>query len=359
MKLEDKVESTLTLDGHDIGTTVLQVGRPPSETGPNAIRTVDVNFVTLAGVSSNPQLTIDRMSQDWAQAGIRFNLLNPNATPVAAPNNVLWISGSATAAGSLSVKLSSNSGTTFSSPITIPVTVGETAEGMARDLSGTIGRTVGFASTFSYFHNPFLDGYMVAVNPGATGSAVRFAALAASAGVTFNAPSFNYANDFDLDTIEANVLGLNFRSATPNILNVFAVPNVGFSYTDTTPGQRPTQVKLRAFTVGDWRSTNEPALVDVVMIPEKAADTPDAGEPFAAGHEAGHALLDAPDTIHFGPGHLGDPVNLLRLGIPGGRAEGLGVKETYEANKRLTEDQQAGARAASSPGTSHPLLQKK
>jgi len=79
VKLGDIVRATLVLKGQDVVSTELPVGRPTYENGLNAIRTVDVNYISFTAatqgpLASNPQRVIDRLDRDWAQAGIRFRL---------------------------------------------------------------------------------------------------------------------------------------------------------------------------------------------------------------------------------------------------------------------------------------------
>jgi len=59
VSLDDIVSATVVLNGSDIAFLALPVGRPYFEDGRNAVRTVDINFITLAGANSSPAEVVD------------------------------------------------------------------------------------------------------------------------------------------------------------------------------------------------------------------------------------------------------------------------------------------------------------
>ncbi len=87
--LEDGVRATLVINGKDItfnvgiqviGQSELQVGRPPAENGLKAIRTADVNFISLlAAINTEADKAIGRLNGAWAQAAIRLCRWVPRA----------------------------------------------------------------------------------------------------------------------------------------------------------------------------------------------------------------------------------------------------------------------------------------
>lgn len=320
VRLEDRVRATFILGGRDLATMQLPVGRPPSENGPKAVRTVDIHFVTLQGVNSDPALTVERMSEDWAQLAIRFNLVSSETrTPV---TNVLTVDGTANANGQLSVDITPQGGATVT--VTAPINNGDTDEQIAQRLAAAISTRPGLAATHHRHDNLFI----VLIN---RRQEVDFANINSTvATVVFQEPALNFSDTISL--LEGSVLGLNFNDNNPSTIDMIGVGRVNVL-------QAPTD----GATGGDFLAANLPGWHNLCILREEGIDNSDAGHPFLAGHEMGHALFDGSNELH-------SPLltNLFRATV--------NVADTIGATKRLTEDQNTRARLRSGPDTVPPLL---
>jgi hypothetical protein len=329
VKLADNVRATFVLNGQNIGNIQLPVGRPPSEDGPKAIRTVDIHFITLRGVSTDPAATIERMSEDWAQLAIRFNLASSETVdPV---TNVLTIDGTANANGQLSVDITPAGGTTTN--VSIPITSGNTDAQIARRLASAISSQPGLSAS----HHRHQDLFIVMVNKGRE---VDFANINCTvASVAFREPVLNFTDGIDL--LEGSVLGLNFSDNDPKTIDMIAI------------GRMPILNILAGATGGDFLATNLPGWRNVCIIREEAVDASDADMPFVAGHEMGHALFDGGDPIHSNVN-----TNIFR-GTASPNTDTIGgAKRLANSSTDPITDYNARARQRSGPNTVPPLLQK-
>lgn len=322
VKLADIVRATLVFNNQDITSMQLPVGRPPDEDGPKAIRTVDIHFVTLQGVSSDPAATIERMNEDWAQLAIHFNLASEETRdPV---KNVLTVDGTANADGRLSVDITPQAGAQVS--VVAQISRGDTDEQIAQKLAAAISTHAGLTGSHHRHENIFI----VLVNKG---RAVTFANINTTVpSVVFQEPALNFTDEINL--LEGSVLGLNFKDNDPSTIDMIAVGKVHVLGTSD------------AATGGDFLATNLPGWHNASIIREEGVDASDADQPFLAGHEMGHALFDGSNDIH-------SPIatNIFTQFQSG--------VDTINATKRLTEDQNTRARDRSGPNTVPPLLRKR
>ncbi|MBK8985290.1 MAG: peptidoglycan-binding protein [Chloroflexi bacterium] len=323
VKLEDVVRATAVFNGQDIAAMQLQVGRPPLENGPKAIRTIDINFITLQGVSSDPAQTVERMSENWAQLAIRFNLVaSETVIPV---TNVLTIDGTANAAGQLSVDITPQGGAAVT--VTTPINNGDTDEQIAQRLAAAISTNPGLSAT----HHRHDDIFIVMVN---RRQEVNFANIASTvATVVFQEPALNFNDTISL--LEGSVLGLNFNDDNPSTIDMIAVGRVNVLAAPTDGA-----------TGGDFLAANLPGWHNLCILRQEGVDGAAANHPFLAGHEMGHAIFDGSNNLH-------SPTltNLFRATVS--------IADAIDATKRLDEPQNTRARLVSGPDTVPPLLQRK
>jgi hypothetical protein len=323
VKLGDTITATLASGGPSISVS-LDVARPPSENGPKAIRTADIHFATLTGVNSVPATIVDRMSEDWAQVAIRYNLKSSAA--VSPVMNVLSITGTAASNGQLRVDITPQGGTR--QRVTLAVRSGETQEQISAHLATAISAVGGLTATDHRHHTERL----VLVNKG---QSVTFAGIQNNVtGVVFTVPVLNYTDDISL--IEGSVLGLNFKDADPMAITMIAVTDI------TILGGSD------AATGGDYLQTNLPGWHNVSFLREPVVDSDDSTYPTGAGHEMGHALFDTGN-----PGHHGTSTNVFYA------FENRVAPETFASRKRLTDAQNTDARTKSGPTSTQPILQRK
>ncbi|MGA1875149.1 MAG: transglutaminase-like domain-containing protein [bacterium] len=332
VRLGDLVRATLILNGQEVTGIQLPVGRPPYEDGPKAIRTVEVNFITLQGVNSDPQATLKRMNENWAQAAIRYTLASSSTvTPV---TNILAVGGTAQNNGQLSVDITSQGGSKIS--VMAGVSAGDDGEKMAQKLAAAISAQPGLkAGYYRHLANVQTNAYLwlIMVNKG---EEVNFSNLQCTAGSGILADATYSLNFSDgINTLEGHVLGLNFKDNDAKTVDIIAVGKVEVG----GPGGR-------AYSGRDGSSVIASGSENTIIIREEAVSTY-AGLPFVAGHEMGHVLFDTGNA-----GHSKEQTNLFYEG-------GTSIYDTISSTKRLTGDQCKKAREMSGPDTTPPLLQKK
>ncbi|MEO1091405.1 MAG: peptidoglycan-binding protein [Pseudomonadota bacterium] len=332
VRLEDTIRATALLNGSEIARVELPVGRPPAEAGPKAVRTCDIHFVTLAGTSSAPATTVERMSEDWAQLAIRFALVSAETvTPV---RNVLTVSGTAGAAGTMTFEMTNAAGTT--SAVSVDIASGDGNQVAAQKIATEINGEAGFAATTHAHSDAITNLFVVLVNPRQD---VDFDLIAnVPPGLVVQEPALNFTNDINL--LEGTVLGLNFNDGNLSTLDVIAIGQVNIQLSPGGP-------ILAGATGGDFLATNLPAWQNLCIIQEQAVDASDAIFPYVAGHEVGHAILDGGNAIHHPAA-----TNIFNAGP-------LPATDTIGGAKRLDEPQNVRARARSGPTTVPPLLRQR
>jgi outer membrane protein OmpA-like peptidoglycan-associated protein len=329
VRLADNVFAMVLVGGNRLGTLTLPVGRPPAENGPKAIRTADINFVTATALPTDPVTTVARMSENWAQVAIRFNLVGQRT--VVPVRNVLEIDfpegGRQTAAanGSLTVDITP-AGAAAADRVIALVTAGDRDQVIAQKLAAQISKKTGLAAT-AHRHN---DQFLVLVNRGTN---VAFANTGTTvAGLVFREPVLDFTNDITL--LEGSVLGLNFADQNPSTIDVIVVGNVPL-----LPPQN-----LNGAAGGDSVSANLPGWHNVAIIQQAAAD---GSAPLALvpGHEMGHVLLDGGPEIHSTIA-----TNLMNKSS---------TPDAIGGSKRLRAEQNTTARTQSGPATVPALLHKR
>jgi outer membrane protein OmpA-like peptidoglycan-associated protein len=327
VKLEDIVRATLLLNNQDIARLQLPVGRPPAENGPKAIRTVDIHFVTLQGVTSDPAATIERMNENWAQLAIRFNLVSEETRPPV--TNVLTVDGTANANGQLNVDITPQGGATVN--VIVAINQGDNESVIAQKLAAAISTNPGLIAS----HHRHQDRFIVMVNKG---QEVTFANINSTvASVVFQEPALNFTDEINL--LEGSVLGLNFKDNDPKTIDIIAV------------GQIPILGTTLGSTGGDFLATNLPGWHNVSIIREEGVGTTDPNR--TAGHEMGHSLFDGGNNIHSNVG-----TNLFRATADPTDTINSAKRLANDPNDPIT-DYNARARQRSGPNTVPPLLQKK
>lgn len=337
VRLADDVAAIVLVGGNRFGALTLPVGRPAAENGPKAIRTVDVNVVTATALATDPATTVARMSENWAQLAIRFNLAGQSTvTPVRNVLSVDFAAGGQTAAanGSLTVDITPAGAGAAIRVITL-VAAGDSDQVIAQKLAAQISTNAGLAATSHRHDNQFL----VVVNRGTN---VAFANVATTVvGLLFIVPALNFTDDITL--LEGTVLGLNFADQNLSTIDLIVVDNV--------PLLPPRN--LLGATGGDFLSVNLPAWHNVSIVQQVAADG-SAPRSLVAGHEMGHALMDGGDAIHARA-----PFQLPTSPIATNLFQPFNTPDTIGGAKRLDAEQNTRARARSGPATVPPLLQQR
>lgn len=327
-ELGDLVRATLILDGEETDIdTELPVGRPPSEVGPNAIRTAEINFMTLDGVNSAPQTIVDRMSEDWAQAAVRFDLAGQSTiTPV---ENALTVEGPAVSdSGMVSVEVNGQL-------VVVEVLPNQKAALIAYNVASAIADSTGLSTSLPPHPDQVppgnFDRWLVIVDKGQNVTFENWSDTFAN--LDFNPTVLNYT--MPVNETEGNVLGLNFKDDDDQTIDLFAASEV--------PGD------TLGFAGYDDIADALPGLVNTIVIGEASADQFD-DYPTVAGHEVGHVLFnkDFPGDDPNNDGHSTTSTNLMY--------PVASQKETYSATKRLTPYQHSDARADSGPGSDGPVL---
>ena len=341
VKLGDTIRATVLVDGNVADSTTLPVGRPASENGLKAIRIGYINFIELPGLSPSlppqPETTVDRINEDWAQVAIRFDLAGASTIdPVANVITVKNRAGTASADGTASVTVAPGQGTP--TPVMINIFAGDTEEQIAQRLASEISNTVPGVTAQHYPHRTQNeDFWFVLVDKG---NNVTFSNISSDpADVFIQPPALNYRDEDKIDFLAGNVLGLNFKDDDARTIDMFAVPNGALPGAYGRAGHDEHQ-----FTLPGWQNT--------ILIIESAVNGNDASNPLTAGHEVGHVLFDGlfDGSDPASPGHSPDPQNLMSVGSQGGELE------DFREGKRLTNEQNEDARTDSATPTPVPLL---
>src|SRR5690606_20152905 len=169
----------------------LPVGRPPSEDGPYAIRTAYINVVMLPGLNPalppQPATTTERMSEDWAQTAIRFDLADTTTiTPV---SNVLTVElqGTSTVAGTLSLEVEPQGETPTT--VSIDIFAGDTEEQIAQRLANEISSQIPNVVAQHYRHFVENEDFWLVLAD--RGNEVGFRQIASTSNVLIKVPLLN------------------------------------------------------------------------------------------------------------------------------------------------------------------------
>jgi hypothetical protein len=339
VKLGDTVRATLDLPGAT-GSVELPVGRPFSENGSKAIRTANINFTKLNGVTAttDPQAAIDRICENWAQLGIRCTLSNQQT--LAKVNNILHISGSANAAGQLKVKIVNNQTSGAGVNITANIANGDSPEQMAAKLRDAI-IAQGLNNVASYDHD---QDALVLVGKGQNASFFNIESTVTS--VQFVEPPLVTMDD--VTTLEGAMLALNFRDSDPTTIELIAVQPVGIGGNGAF-----------AASVGDQLGAVYAGWKNLIIAKGISATLAPPQYPMVLGHEFGHVIMNDYSNVQHHP----DTTNLLYYLASEDVSNGA---KAYKGAKRLTAggtppdgNQNERARNESGPTSSAPILLKK
>jgi len=344
VELGDTVVAQLVLDGRETDYSIeLPVGRPPSEQSACSILTSTVNFNTSDEVelTTKPLITLDRMNEDYAQAGIRFELGTTASFSTTAGIETLAVShfGSGLArstsinidlvvdADTISSFSSAQGGNRFANLI----------DNAVSDLNARAGR----ALVHSYRHwDPHVetDNYETYVLVFSGYDSLRISEITSSSNsLLIQSPLLNYKSEWNL--LERHLISIENRDSSLSTVDYFVAPN---KYMRSRNGE----------AVSDIYAEYLPGLQNTGFIVESAANGDDRSYPFTAGHEMGHILMD-----YYFPGatqgHSSNTENLM-FGYAA-----LDELENLRARKRLTPEQIDDMRKDSGPDTTPPLLQRK
>ena len=336
VRLADDVAAIVLVGGNRLGALTLPVGRPPAENGPKAIRTVDVNVVSATAAATAPATTVARMSENWAQLAIRFNLAGQSR--VAPVRNVLSVDfpaagQTAAANGSLTVDITPAGAGPATRVITL-VAAGDSDQVIAQKLAAQISTNAGLAAT-SHRHE---DQFLVVVNRGTN---VAFANVATTvAGLLFIVPVLNFTDDITL--LEGSVLGLNFadgtRARSTSSLSTMCRARrklAGRNGRGLPRRPAPRLAKVSS-VIRAWRLTGR---ADLPL--RRARDGPRLVQ--RRQRHPRRAAFQLPTSPI--------PTNLFRAGNS--------AVDTIGSSKRLDAEQNTRARTESGPATVPPLLQQR
>lgn len=343
----------------------LPIGAPGADlTDPFVPARVNVHWAVPAGGTAAPDVVTDRMSEDVAQAGIRFNLA-PSVTPYTPVQNTFRLrlpsaTGSdpnvwrTTVGGTVGATVTLDGGATWSADYTYAANVSflSVARGLLAALaaqSGGVmdGNVSASATSAEIADAPDLSFVLLLakgrdfsdIAPRFTGGDVRaelfplnyghlYGPMAAAAAMNFR--------DGDRETMDVVALGANalFEDAT----NTFQLN--GSAYPRDAVDVNPNPAVAERLTP-----------INTVLLDGRAADAAD-DLPSTAGHEAAHVLLNGAYAGAAGTGaacdepdrHDLDPTNLVACG--GASLTGV---EGYGYHKRLTQAQAEDIRTDHGP----------
>ena len=360
VELGDDVLFTVEKDGDLLPVQNLQlhVGLTSSQPEPDAIRVVEVHWNTLSGLSSAPDLVTDRMSEDFAQASIRFE--NAGETASTEVQNVLRlrIAGGAdpdpanpigyyhrwrpASGGTIGVQATLAAGAVINASYTYTVdeSLYQIVEQLRNDIHQESGGVLNVGNTPVFVDRVEpMDVYILVDK----GNDVTFAPPTSSLEIDLDREfEVNYKH---LYGPLAQAVAMNHRDGVEDVLTM----DIVVVQKDALWMDASTNVPLNGIAFiydgddypGFLRASNA-FLLDV-----EAANAVD-DYPATAGHEAGHILLrgNYPGADPNDPRHDGDTTNLL---FPGAESRDA---ETYTYHKRLTLEQAEDIREEHDPGHS-------
>ncbi len=329
-----------------LGNSVeLSVGDPQGVTE-DAVATGRLRFVELAGVahSVNTDESTRRVSEDWAQAGIRFDLSGLALADTVSNALVLYNPGydPATGAGhvvpndgTIRVAVVPELGdTTF---VHLDVSRDEDLDIVAQQLANEIGMEL--PGAFSARHNDgsVRKGIVVA----GKGLRTEFVWDVGSTDIRIERHLINFDTlSTDKYQLSLNIMGLNYKDEDDATVDVIALGPGTLSLTNAT---------ARSGGDNDSRRYWTPGISNTVLIRSRALNGDDHQQPVTLGHEIGHVLFDEEFAGDNESNHSVDFVNIMSIPF-------FIIDEQPDGRKRLTPIQQNDARTDSGSATPVPLL---
>lgn len=288
VQLADTIKVIQKSGGAEIGFYELNVNRPHTEDGPDAIRTVDLAFHRFEGVGDNyPETAKMFLNRNWAQCGIRFNIFSVNDHGPYATNALIIDSFAATGAGSISLKVGQNE-----TVVTIQVAEGETGLAIARKLADAVTAATGLPAAAhmhkaTYFNLAYLEPTpaLVLVNKG-NSVAFKEITVTEDIGVACD-PVKKYVPGSKVDELKANIVGLNFKDNDETTVDMFVYK-----------GDFLWDAGVLAMCGGDFVKDNLPGLMNACHYPQVVVKLPpdminSRHYSNLLGHELAHCLLNS------------------------------------------------------------------
>lgn len=323
--LLDAAGAAVATADQTVGCASLPVGHT------HAVRTAELYVRNYAGVSSQPAVMAERVSEDWAQGAIRFEFPAGNVGPdIVGVDNILVVQGSPSARGNIVISVTADpNGVPNTATIMVPVVGSDSEKDVADKITAAINAKVGFSAENQEFYIPGSrdpdTGYWVLVNKGFD---VTYDIVSPVAGLVLRQLKPNYppyVANTQMGDSEREALAWNFRSGPAGNIHIFVVPDGSLGLDAVSGG-----VVAGRTTYGSAQLASS----HVVFIIESALDGSDAAFPMTLGHELGHAL----DVGHYVPG---SPSNLMSAFAPP-----IGDDEVLTARKRLVQSQVGDARTS-------------
>lgn len=342
VQLEDTIKVIQKSGGAEIGTYELNVNRPHTEDGPDAIRTVDLVFHTFDVVGDNyPDTAVMFLNRNGAQAGIRYHKVSETNHGSYVQNTLLIGTGGAPGGGTISLKVD---GTAASASYN----QGDNGLQIAEKLAIAI-TAKGFTATH-HINSGFPDTPgIVLVNKGTN---VTFTDLdwtkhnhPTQLDVVFKTTPM-YVPGGPVTETTCNVVGLNYKDNDDTTVDMFVFKG----------HNNKLEPLVLARCGGEFLRNFRPGMVNACFYPQVIVmDPPGPGPGMATGYHyaniLGHELVHCLHNVG-NSGHSADAWNIVYPNTDPGSPPLDGHATTNP--KRLTEAQQAHIRSLTSG-----LLKKK
>ena len=355
VKLGDTVKVTALIDDGgqetEYATVELPVGRPANEDGRNAIRRAELNWITYEDVDAVPATITDRMSEDWAQAAVRYEEAGSRTFSQNDLGNVVQIRfrrrgplrgpySEAPEAGVFSITLELGNGTTV--PVSVAYAQGDNLYAVAQraqdairaaaaDLTESVARVADVRDDGGLVNPLRAERFYLIVGPG---SGARVVEQGGNDVIGLDDAEFGLDDSLEpLPLYDLRAIALTLKDADPQTIDVLVLRNnaLGASLAGSSP-------------YGLTADASDSEIGSTIFLVEKTADESDDWGT-VAGHEVGHALLAGTGNGDHSP----VLTNLMYGSAFDPEAGVLAEYENYGDPKRLTEAQQDQVRADSGP----------
>jgi len=305
VKLGDIVKAFLRVNGQDAGEIELMVGRPPSENGPRAIRTVTCHplLVDHYDVKQTVDLdqTISDLSELWAQCSVRYTATD--STVKAQVKNILRVDGDATGLGNIALTVDGAQ----VAPFAVGIPGSTSAKAIADDIAAGINAVIGAGTAVTFNSRPKNEIAHVVVKKGTSVNLVITEESVPGSDITV--PNFDITDQMIYDTEdEAISIAANYADGDSNTLDIIFAKNIG--------GSGKAIHRTLVGGGSDW--------ANMIYI------SPDAATRTTYAHEAGHVLLNVGVEAHnnVSATNIMYGGNGIRLTIP----QHLTVREQSDGN---------------------------